>query len=297
MKYVLLLAAFLVTAQSYSQNISGKAYYESKTTVDMSNWGNREMSEEMKRQIAERMKNMLEKTYILTFNGNESIYKEEEKLETGAGGGRGGMRMMMSSFSAGKQYKNVETNQILEEREFFGKQFLINDTITNLNWEVSKESKMIGQYLAIKATALKQVDPNDLSMARRRRGPRGDREENKEAVEDTTKVKDPMEEIEVPKEVLVTAWFTPQIPVKNGPGEYAGLPGLILEMNVDRTTILCSKIVLNPKDADAIEAPSTGKEMSRAEYNKVVKEKTDEMRENWRGRGGRRGGGGRRIGG
>jgi hypothetical protein len=134
-------------------------------------------------------------------------------------------------------------------------------------------------------------------MARRRRGPRGDREENKEAGEDTTKVKDPMEEIEVPKEVLVTAWFTPQIPVKNGPGEYAGLPGLILEMNVDRTTILCSKIVLNPKDADAIDAPSTGKEMSRAEYNKVVKEKTDEMRENWRGRGGRRGGGGRRIGG
>jgi hypothetical protein len=53
MKYVLILAAFLLSAQSYSQNISGKAYYESKTTVDMSNWGNREMSEEMKRQIAE----------------------------------------------------------------------------------------------------------------------------------------------------------------------------------------------------------------------------------------------------
>ena len=297
MKRISLLVAVLFSAIGLGQNISGKAYYESKTTVDMSDWGGRQMSEDQKRQIAERMKSMLEKTYILTFNGNESIYKEEEKLEAGAGGGRG-FGMMMNSFSAGKQYKNLEANQILEEREFFGKQFLVNDTITNLQWVVGKESKQIGQYLAIKATAMKAVDPNDFSMARRRNRDRDKDAEKKEGEEvvDTTKAADPFDEIEVPKEVLVTAWFTPQIPVKNGPGEYAGLPGLILEMNVDRTTILCSKIVLNPKEADKIEAPDVGKEVSREEYNKIIKEKMDEMRENWRGGNGRRGGG-RRFGG
>ena len=103
-----------------------------------------------------------------------------------------------------------------------------------------------------------------------------------------------MNEIEVPKEVLVTAWFTPQIPVKNGPGEYAGLPGLILEMNIDRTTILCSKIVLNPNEMDEIEPPSKGTKVTREEYNLIVKEKTDEMSENFRNRGGGRRGGGRR---
>ena len=46
---------------------------------------------------------------------------------------------------------------------------------------------------------------------------------------------------------MLMAWFTPQIPMYrmaqgNTP---AGLPGLILNWNVDRTTILCSKIVLN----------------------------------------------------
>ena len=61
--------------------------------------GRQDMSEDMKRQIAERMRQYLEKTYILTFNGNEAIYKEEEKLEAGAGGR--GFGMMMSSFSAG----------------------------------------------------------------------------------------------------------------------------------------------------------------------------------------------------
>lgn len=298
MKILSLVAVLLFTLSGIAQNISGKAYYESKTTVDMDNFGGRQMSEDQKRQIAERMKSMLERTYILTFNGNESIYKEEEKLEAGSSG-RGFGRMMMSSFTAGKQYKNLEQNQILEEREFFGKLFLVNDTITNLQWTVGKESKQIGEYLVIKATAMKQLDPNDMAMARRRPPRDGDNEEKKEgeAVEDSTKTNtDPLDEIEVPKEVLVTAWFTPMIPVKNGPGEYAGLPGLILEMNIDRTTILCSKIVLNPKESENITAPDTGKEVTREEYNKIVKDKIDEMREDFRNRGDRRGGG-RRFGG
>jgi len=312
MRLFTLLLVALISVGSFAQNFSGVAHYESKTTVDMDGFGGREMSEDMKKMIAERMKSALEKTYILTFNNNESIYKEQEKLE--AGSGRGGFGMMMSSFSAGAQYKNLESNQILEEREFFGKQFLINDTITNLEWEVGKESKQIGQYIAFKATAVKKIDENDFSMARRRQnrdgddkdkdgeGNEGEESEDVKEGEEATEGEeggenadeDPMSQIEVPKEVIVTAWFTPQIPVKNGPGEYAGLPGLILELSVYRTTILCSKIIMNPKEAESITPPSKGKEVTREEYNLIVKEKMDEMRENFRGRGGR---GGRRFGG
>ena len=32
-----------------------------------------------------------------------------------------------------------------------------------------------------------------------------------------------MDEIEIPKEQTVTAWYTPQIPINQGPGEYWGL--------------------------------------------------------------------------
>ena len=293
MKLLVTLVVTLISIISFSQNISGKAFYESKTTVKMDEIGRKDMDENMKKMIAERMKQYLEKTYILTFNGNESIYKEEEKLETGAGGGM--MSMMMGSFSPGVQYKNLETKQILEEREFFGKQFLINDTIPQLEWTLEKESKQIGQYVAFKATAVKQIDANDLTMARRRKSDDKKVEDEKEATEtktDSTEVKDPFDEIEVPKEVIVTAWYTPMIPVKNGPGEYAGLPGLILELNVYRTTILCSKIVMNPKEAEEIKAPKKGKEVTRAEYNKIIKDKMDEMRENFRNSGGRKGGGG-----
>ena len=302
MKFLGFLLLVLCSFTINSQNISGQAFYQSKTTINNNDIGGRDMDEGMRKMIAERMKGMLEKTYILTFNNNESIYIEEEKLETGSGGG--GFRMMMSSFNAGEQYKNLETNQILEEREFFGKQFLINDSISNLDWQLEKESKQIGQYVVFKATAVKMIDENDVSMMRRRRNnddkkdeePREETEEKEESEvgkDSTMTDEDPLDQFEVPKEVIVTAWYTPQIPVANGPGEYAGLPGLILELNVYRTTILCSKIVLNPKESEKIEPPTKGKEVTREEYNKIVKEKMDEMRENFRGRGGR----GRHMGG
>ncbi len=298
MKFFNTLAITLLSIASIAQNISGQAFYESITTVKTSEIGRKDMDENMRKMIAERMKTYLEKSYILTFNEKESVYIEEEKLETGASNGR--MAMMMGSFVPGVQYKNLETNQILEEREFFVKQFLINDTITNLEWTLEKESKQIGQYIAFKATAVKKIDKNDLSMARRRRN--NDKEEKiedeKEASEtaiDSTATKDSFDEIEVPTEVIVTAWYTPMIPVKNGPGEFTGLPGLILELNFYRTTILCSKIVMNPKEAEEIKTPKKGKEVTREEYNKIVKAKLEEMRENFRNRG--RSGGGHMRGG
>ena len=274
MKTISTLILVFLSLTSFSQNISGQAFYESKTTVKMSEIGRKGMDENMRKMIAERMKSYLEKTYVLTFNGDESIYIEEEKLETDSRGGM--MSMMMGSFSPGIQYKNLKTNQIIEEREFYGKQFLIKDTLTNLEWTLEKESKQIGQYVVFKATAVKKIDENDLSMARRRRNndkEKGikDEKEGVVVIKDSTKGDDPLNEIEVPKEVIVTAWYTPQIPIKNGPGEFTGLPGLILELNFYRTTILCSKIVMNPKEATAIKAPKKGKEVSRADYNKIVK--------------------------
>jgi len=280
MKINLLLLAFCCSLGTYAQ-LSGTAYYQSKTTVDMNNFGRPGMSEEMKKQIADRMKPHLEKVFILDFNGPESMYHEDEKLEVNEG--MRGFGMMMSSFTPGKQYKNANTNQVLEEREFFGKQFLVNDTLTNLDWYVTKESKMIGQYLVIKAEANMELDANDWQYMRRR-GPRRDQE----AKTDTIAQKEEEIEVEVPKQILVTAWFSPQIPVSTGPGAYGGLPGLIMELNTGRTTILCSKLVLNPEKAIEIDVPEKGKEVTREEYNQIVKEKTEEMRENWRGRGGGR---------
>lgn len=290
-KLITLCLIALTSVSSFAQqDFQGKAYYESKTTVDMDNFGGRDMPEERKKQIAERMKSMFEKSYILTFNKTESSYKEEEKLGApGQGQGRG-FGMMMSSFIGGAQYKNMQSNQILQEQEFFGKQFLIKDSLPKLEWKMGSETKQIGQYMCFKATATKAVDEMDFRSMRRREPPKKEDEEAK----DSTKVNDdPMDQIEVPKEVEVTAWYTMQIPVNQGPGDYWGLPGLILEVNADRTTILCSKIVLNPAEKEEIKVPAKGKEVTQKEYNDIMKQKIKEMREMYGGRGGDRGGRGR----
>ena len=74
MKYIFTCLAIVCTIALQAQSISGKATYESKTTVDMDGFGGREMTDDMKKMIMERMKSMLEKTYILTFNKNESLF-------------------------------------------------------------------------------------------------------------------------------------------------------------------------------------------------------------------------------
>lgn len=275
---------FISVSALQAQQFQGVAYYQTKTTIDLDNWGRGDLSEQQKKQIMERMKSMLEKTFVLTFTQSESIYKEEEKLD--APGQGGGFRVAMGAMGGGGNlYKNVKENQILQEQEFFGKQFLVNDSLSKLEWVMGTETKQIGQYTCFKATAIKKVDEFDWRSMRRR----NDNEEKKEGEKetDTAKAKDPMDEIEIPDEITVTVWYTPQIPVSNGPAEYWGLPGLILEVNADRTTILCSKIVMNPDEKEVIKKPSKGKEVTQEEYNQIVKDKVEEMREMYGGRGGR----------
>ncbi|MDA9127487.1 GLPGLI family protein [Flavobacteriaceae bacterium] len=287
MKIRLLIFSLVFSLGLQAQNFAGQAFYQSKTTVDMDNFGREGMSEDMKKQIMARMKSFLEKTYILTFNGSESLYKEEASLEVETQGG--GWGMMMASATPGIQYKNLEDSAFVQAQDFFGKSFLVKDAIPTLEWEITDETKMIGAYIAIKARAVKQVKANEFSMMRRRDRRAQDTDKDKEKQKSDSLKTDPIDELEMPKTIEVTAWFTPQIPLGHGPGEYAGLPGLILELNADRTTLLCSKIVMNPKDLPSIEAPSKGTVVTQDEFESIIKEKTQEMRDNWRNRSGRRG--------
>ncbi|WP_034043153.1 GLPGLI family protein [Wocania ichthyoenteri] len=276
-KYSVSNLILLISFFSFTQNnFQGKAYYMSKTSIDMNNFGRPGMSEEQKKQIAERMKSMFEKTYVLTFNKTESIYKEEEKLEAPGQGQGGRFRGMMSSFTGGNQYKNIKEKLLLQDQELFGKQFLIKDSLSPIHWIMGSETKQIGQYTCFKATAT--IADSSFNFTRFRRP-----SENRTNKQDSTKTKEP-KTIDSKKLIQVEAWYTLQIPISQGPGEYWGLPGLILEVNAGRTTILCSKIVMNPEEKDEIKKPSKGKEVTQMEYNKILENKMEEMRENFRRR-------------
>lgn len=267
-KSITLVLAICISSTVFSQDFQGKAYYQTKTTVDMSQFGRggQQPSPEQMKRIQERMKSFLEKQYTLVFNKEESIYKEEEKLE--AQGGRGGFGGFASSLTSGPKYKNIKSKEILIDQEFFGKQFLIKDDLNPIEWVMGKESKQIGQYMVFKATATVPDTSFDMSSFRRPR--EGD--EKQEEKEERT--------------VDVVAWYTPQVPVNQGPDNYWGLPGLILEVNAGNTTILCTKIVMNSKDKESIKKPEKGDVVTQEEYTKITTDKMEEFR-NSRGRGGR----------
>lgn len=268
-----------------AQEFQGMAVYESKTsTSEMKTRleGNKNMTPDMQKMIEERMKKMFEKTFILNFNKTASIYKEEEKLEASAQGG--GFRMM-SSFAGGggTYYKNVKDKQYSNDKEFMGKEFMVKDSLTSLNWKMEAETRVIGGYTCYKATAIKKTSATDFRNMRPRKEQNEVKDGTKPAEEKKTNF---LDAVEVPKEIVVTAWYTPEIPVSQGPEGYWGLPGLILEVNDGRTTILCSKVVLNPKDKVEIKAVAKGKVVSQKEYDDAVMKKMEEWREMNQGRGG-----------
>jgi GLPGLI family protein len=278
--------SYLVTHAQ--KDFQGMAVYESKTsTSDFKSRfeGNKEITPEMQKMIEERMKKMFEKTFFLNFDKSASIYKEEEKLEA-PGQGQGGFRMMSSMMGGGgTYYKNVKDKTYKVDKEFMGKEFLVKDSLVNYKWQMTGETRVIGGYNCFKATAVIPASKTDFRNFRPKKEEEKKEDKAKEETKDGTKTSF-MDQIELPKEITITAWYTPEIPVSQGPEGYWGLPGLILEVNDGKTTILCSKIVLNPKDKAEIKAPSNGKEVSQKEYDEIVVKKMEEMQEMNNGRGG-----------
>ena len=281
------IIAVVLTVASYmglrAQEFQGMAVYESKTsTSDFKSRmeGNREMTPDMQKRIEERMKKMFEKTFILNFDKSASIYKEEERLDA-PGQGSGGMRMMSSmTGGGGTYYKNVKEKSYTVDKEFMGKEFLVKDSLPNLKWKMEGETRMIGGYNCFKATAVRPASKTDFRNLRPRRE---DAAATKPA--DTDKKTSLLDALDMPKETVITAWYTPEIPVNQGPRNYWGLPGLILEVNDGKTVILCSKVVLNPKVKTEIKAPTKGKVTTQKELDETVVKKMEEFRDMNQGRG------------
>lgn len=296
MKRIAYIIIALTGVMASAQDFQGMAVYESKTAMpDISKMGggagNRpEITPEMKKQIEERMKTALEKTYVLRFDKTASTYLEEEKLDA-PGQDNGPMRMMASFMGGGgKQYKNVKTKRFMQEKEIFGKEFLIDDSLPKLAWKMQNETKKIGDYTCYKATVVVPASKSDFRNLR----PKSP-EEQKAAADKLEKAKKEgdakrtnfLEQMEMPKEITITAWYAPEIPVSQGPENYWGLPGLILEVSDGKTTVLCSKVVLNPKEKAEIKAPAKGKKVTQAEFDETVLKKVEEMRQMYQGGGDR----------
>ena len=268
MKNITFLILFFSTL-SFSQDFQGKATYFTKIILESND---KKISPELKKEIdpaldkafQEALKKASEKSYLLTFNKSECIYEQEQQLEKPKPAS-GEMSVSVSfSTSEGKKYINAKNKTSITEDEIFDKEFLIVETIEKPDWKLVDETKKIGDYTCFKAKLLVPVS-----------------EKQKKEYEEFLKkeeIKSSLFKMEEPKDKIITAWYTPEIPVSFGPNNYWGLPGLILEINEPETIILCSKVVLNTKGT-TIKIPNKGQKVSQKEFDAIQKKKYDSMKD------------------
>ena len=264
-------AAIVATLFSFNlakaQEFTGRATYESKTIMNDIKISGSNMTPDLQASIEEKMKKGFEKTYELSFNKIESVYEEPQKLE--APSGSSGARVMMvntSSSGDGKSYKNIKDKTVLSEEDFFGKEFLVSDSLLKWDWKLVNETKKIGNFTCYKAIGVIPVSKEDLEAYEKMKNKKSE----SKAVLFT---------VNEPKDRTITVWYTPEIPVSHGPGEYWGLPGLIMEVNDAKTVILCSKIVLNPKDKVVIKMPKKAKKVTKEEYEALIETQLEGMKD------------------
>ena len=255
-----LIVSMFFCSSLLSQDLKGIATYKTQRKMEVALDSTR-IDDAMRSQVMAMLKKQFEKEFELEFTATESMYKEVEKLDTpGAGASFVQMQVVSSGDAGDILYKNLDENRFTSQNEVFSKQFLIQDPIEKQEWKLEKETKNIGEYTCFKATYTRMANVVN-------------------SVRSSGDVSEAAEERE--EEIIVTAWYTPQIPIGNGPSRYGGLPGLILEISDGQETILCNKITLNPKKGISIKEPRDGKKVNQDEFDTIMEKKMNEMNERY----------------
>lgn len=250
MRNLFTLFTFILSIGMFAQDLSGKATYQIKDIFKMKDTKPEHNTPEFKERL-EDIKKSHEKTFVLEFTKNASLYSEEEKLPHVNKDGS----THSVSYGWKKLYKNTKENYFLMENDLLDKIFLIKDTLDITGWELSTETKQIGNYTAYKAT--KTVVPKIIE----------DKEQSTNFLSMTNQKES--------NEIVYTAWYTPEIPIPNGPDKFGGLPGLILELHTANRIYLCSEIIINPKKPFEFNVPK-GKSISQQEFDKMLDERAKE---------------------
>lgn len=184
--------------------------------------------------------------YELIVDKNESNWDYIERLSNEQTLPEKGM--MSASFeikSFGTLYKDISKGIWIEDTQFNSTPYLIKGTLQEIDWKISRESKTILGIHVQKAEG-KLDDKN---------------------------------------KTQVTAWYAPKLNFKNGPAEFGGLPGLILELeteikyeNGDREGTTYKAIKLETlKSNKKIKIPTKGKEISDTEFKTIQQKYSEEM--------------------
>jgi GLPGLI family protein len=188
---------------------------------------------------------------LLTFTSSQSSYvskEKEEEVEEERGPGMH-MRMMMER-PDDQTFTDLKKTRVVEQKEFFGRTFLIKGEIEKLEWKITGEQKEILGHPCMKATAMK----------------------------DTT-------EVTAWFAPSIPTNFGPETMGGQLPGMV-----LEVSLREGKITLTAINIEAREVKKNEIDEPKKGKEVTQEEYREIVRSKMKEMREQRGGPGGPGGG-------
>lgn len=267
--FVVFAFAKAYTAQAQS-DFKAVATYMSQTKIDIkldSAKTAKMNSDPMYKQIMEGLSKPNNQEYKLEFTATESSYEEVKELAKPQKPTNGfSISITSSGGVASTIYKDLTAGEYTKKDQIMGKDFIIIDKLPTYNWQLHNETKKIGNFTCFKATYL--PEPDEIIV------------EEKEEKEDDKEKTGLLDMATSDYDPTITAWYTPDIQVSNGPGEYHGLPGLIVEVKQDNTIILLQTIEMNPDKGLKLEKPKGGKKINQEDFDALQKKKMDEMMKN-----------------
>lgn len=269
---IALLVTMFAFVAANAQMKEGKVVYERKI-----NMHKMITDPEMRARIPEFRTSEFE----LLFNEQASLFRSvpddeaPDPFANSGGGERGGQRFVFRMPET-STYTDITTKMQYESRPMFEKTFLIVDSLKPLKWKISEETKTIAKHVCKKATTTITAQSIRMGGGARGMGRNNNDTTNKPAAAMT------------PKETEVVVWYTEDIAASVGPDNYTGLPGAILEVDVDNGSNVTTATEISSKyPKKELTQPTKGDVMNRAQFQEAMKKLMEDMQ--------RSGGGGMRI--
>jgi GLPGLI family protein len=245
---MLSLAGFSAMAQLKE----GTVVYERKVNV------HRTITDEQMRAMIPEFRTS---KHMLMFSDSVSLFRllPEDEAPDPFAGGNGGRVMFRfgGNTDGGDLYKNLSQSKSVLTAELADKNYLIIDTIRQLPWKLTGETKQILGYTCLKATRKMNV-----SIAPARRMVVGG---GGISVNNSTENDAPQQ-----KEIEVVAWYTEAIACPAGPDNNGQLPGLILQLDSDNGATVYNAIEVKKNvDMKELKEPKKGKIITQVEFNKL----------------------------
>lgn len=148
----LLLIIFFLPILVTAQNTEGKIIYQETIPIKIDAEG---LTEEMRKMIPTEQSS----SNVLYFNAEASLYKgmeEDQEMEHSGESGGGTFKMVIAK-PDNQYYKDLENQKLAEKKEFFGRNFLIEEELKAYSWKLTGQQKKVGKYVCQQATAQKDT--------------------------------------------------------------------------------------------------------------------------------------------